>query len=105
MYAQDAPWSLISYRDMRTRNIHVSTAMENDEEVLELMQGLTILATAKVEDDGLYKIVINVFDNDNPISLINEEEVCMAAWTRDPEALRRHLAQEVSLDTKAKRDL
>jgi hypothetical protein len=36
MYAPDAPRSLISYRDLRARNIHVSTAVENDEEVLEL---------------------------------------------------------------------
>jgi hypothetical protein len=34
MYAPDAPWSLISYRDLRANDIHVSTVVENDEEVL-----------------------------------------------------------------------
>ena len=105
MYAPDAPRSLISYRDLRARNIHVSTAVENDEEVLELRQGLTILATAKAGDDSLYKIVINSLDNVSPISLIDEKEVCMTAWAGDPEALRRNLAQGVSVDTKAKPDL
>jgi hypothetical protein len=105
MYAPDAPRSLISYRDPRARNIHVSTAVENDEEVLELRQRLTILATARARDDGLYKIVINPLDNVNPISLIDEEEVCMAVWAGDPEAKCRNLAQGVSIDTKAKPDL
>ena len=36
IYALDAPRSLISYRDLRARNIHVSTAVVNDEEVIEL---------------------------------------------------------------------
>jgi hypothetical protein len=92
MYAPDAPRSLISYGDLRARNIHASTAVENDEEVLELMQGPTILATARAGDDGMYKIVINPLDNRSPISLIDEEEVCMAAWAGDPEAIRRNLA-------------
>lgn len=60
MYAPHAPFSLISYMDLRARNIHVSIAMKNDEEVLELMQWLMILALAKAEDDGLYKIVIKI---------------------------------------------
>jgi hypothetical protein len=93
MYAPDAPRSLINYRDLRARNIHVSTAVENDEEVLQLRQGLTILATARAGDDGMYKIVINPLDNESPISLIDEEEVCMAAWAGDTEAKRRNLAQ------------
>jgi hypothetical protein len=105
MYAPVAPRSLINYRDMKVRNIHVSTAAKNDEEVLELRQGLTILATARTRDDGLYKIVINPFDNGSPISLIDDEDVCMAAWAGDPEAIRRNLAQGVSVDTKAKPDL
>ena len=53
--------------------------MENDDEVLELKQGLTIFATAKAENDSLHKIVINSLDNESPILLINEKEVCMAA--------------------------
>jgi hypothetical protein len=56
MYAPDAPRSLISYRDLRARNIHVSTAVENDEEVLELRQGLSILATARAGADGLIRL-------------------------------------------------
>ena len=105
MYAPDAPRSLISYRDLRARNIHVSTAVENDEEVLELRQGLTILVTVKAGDDGLYKIVINSLDNVSPISLIDDEDVCMAAWVGDPEAKRRNLAKGVFINTKAKPDL
>ena len=105
MYAPDAPRSLISYKDLRARNIHIFNAVENDEEVLELRQGLTILATARAGDDGLYKIVINPLDNRSPISQIDEEEVCMAAWAGNPEAIRRNLAQGVSIDTKAKPDL
>ena len=89
MYAPDAPRRLISYRDLRTKNIHVSTAVENDKEVLKLRQGLMILATAKAGDDGLYKIVINPLDNVSPISLIDEEEVCMAAWV---ETLKQNAA-------------
>ena len=104
MYAPDAPRSLISYRDLRARKIHVSTAMENDEEVLELRQGHEILATANAGDDGLYKIVIKPLTC-SPISLIDEEEVCMAAWAGDPEAKRHNLAQGVSFDTIAKLDL
>ena len=105
IYAPDASRSLISYRDMRARNVHVSTAVVNDEEVLELKQGLMILATARVGDDGMYKIVINPFDNVSPISLIDEEEVCMATWVGDPEAKCCNLAKGVFVDTKAKPDV
>jgi hypothetical protein len=73
MYDPDAPRSMISYMDLRAMNIHDSIVLENDEEVLELMQGLAILATARARDDGLYKIVINFLDNESPISMIDEE--------------------------------
>ena len=105
MYAPDAPRSLINYKDLRARNIHVSTAVENDEEALELMPGLRIFATSRAGDDGLYKIVINSLNNGSPISLIDEEEVCMATWANDPEAIRRNLVQGVLVDTKPKPDL
>ena len=65
MYAPDAPRSLISYKDLKAKNIHVSIAVKNDEKVLELRQGLMILATVRAGDDGLYKIVINSLDNEN----------------------------------------
>ena len=77
MYALNTPRSLISYRGLKARKIHVSTVMENDEEVLELRQGHKILATANAGDDSLYKIVINPLTC-SPISLIDEKEVCMA---------------------------
>lgn len=105
MYAPDAPRSLISYRDLRARKIHVSTAVENDEEVLELRQGLTILATAKAGADGLYTIVIKSPDNVSPVSLIDEEEVCKAAWASVPNAFSRNLAKGLSTDIKAKPDI
>jgi hypothetical protein len=104
MYAPDAPRSLISYRDLRARKIHISTEMEKDEEVLALRQGHELLATAKAGAEGLYTIVIKPMTV-SPISPIDAEEVSMAAWARDPEAKGHHLAQGVSLDTVAKPDL
>lgn len=59
MFAPNAPRSLISYRDMRANGFHVSTALENDEEVLELRQGLRILATAKAGANSLYEVAIS----------------------------------------------
>ena len=38
MYAPNVLRSLINYRDLKVKNIHVCTAMQNDEEVLELKQ-------------------------------------------------------------------
>ena len=58
MYAPDAPRSLISYRDLRANDIHVSTAVENDEEVLELRRGPRRLATAHAAANGLYELCI-----------------------------------------------
>ena len=58
MYAPDAPRSLINYRDLRANDIHVSTAVENDEEVLELRRGPRRLATAHVAANGLYELCI-----------------------------------------------
>jgi peptide/histidine transporter 3/4 len=58
MYAPDAPRSLISYRDLRANDIHVSTAVENDEEVLELWRGPRRLATAHAAANGLYELCI-----------------------------------------------
>ena len=58
MYAPDAPRSLISYRDLRVNDIYVSTAVENDEEVLELRRGPQRLATAHTAANGLYEFCI-----------------------------------------------
>jgi hypothetical protein len=58
MYAPDAPRSLISYRDLRANDIHVSTAVENDEEVLELRRGPRRLAIAHATANGLYELCI-----------------------------------------------
>ena len=58
MYAPDAPRSLINYRDLWANNIHVSTAVENNEEVLELRRGPRRLATAHVATNGLYELCI-----------------------------------------------
>ena len=63
-----------------------------------------ILATARAGDDGMYKIVINPFDNVSLISLIDEEDVCTVAWAEDHEAKSRNLAKGVFVDTKAKPD-
>jgi hypothetical protein len=79
MYAPEAPRNLFSYRDLRASQIHVSTTLDNAEEVLELRQGQSLLATAHAGAEGLYKIVIEPITT-SPISLTDEEEVCMAAW-------------------------
>ena len=54
MYVPEAPRSLISYKDLRANDIHVSTAMDNGEEVLELRRGQRLLATVAAGDEGLY---------------------------------------------------
>lgn len=56
MYAPGVPRSLISYRDLRANHIHTSTAVECGEEILQLMRGTTILATAKAGITALYEI-------------------------------------------------
>jgi hypothetical protein len=78
MYVPDASHSLISYRDLRASQIHVSTAMDNDDEVLELKQGFSLLATAHAGDEGLYRLIIESITS-CLISLTNAEEVCLAA--------------------------
>ena len=78
MYAPEAHRNLISYKDLRVSQIHVSTSLDNAEEVLELRQGHSLLATAHAGAEHLYKIVIEPITT-SPISLIDEEEVCMAA--------------------------
>jgi hypothetical protein len=104
MYAPDVPRSLISYRDLRARKIHISTEKERGEEVLALRQGHETLATAKAGADGLYTVVIKPLTN-SPVSPIDAEEVSMAAWARDPKAKCPNLAKGVSIDTIAKPDL
>lgn len=70
MYVHDAPCSLISYQDLRASKIHIYSALENNEEVLELRQGRRILATANTGDDNLYKTVVNLITISS-ISLID----------------------------------
>ena len=60
MYASGAPRSLICYRDIRANNIHISTAVEIDEEALELRQGQSLLATATAGANGLYELPIRI---------------------------------------------
>lgn len=70
MYASDAPRSQISYMDLRTRNIHVCTAIQNDE-VLDLRQG-----PSKTGADVIYKVAITSLASS---PTLGAEEVCMAA--------------------------
>ena len=58
MYGPDAPRSLINYRDLGANGIHVSTAVENDEEVIELRRGPRRLATAQAATNGLYEFCV-----------------------------------------------
>ena len=76
MYAPNAPRSLISYRDLRARNIHLCTTMQGDEEVIELRQRPMVIVTANAGLDGLYKVVIMPLAS-NPT--LGEEEICMSA--------------------------
>ena len=77
MHALDAPRCLISYRDLRARNIHICITMHGSEEIIELRQGPKIVATANTGPDGLYKVAIKPLAANASIA---EEEVCMAAW-------------------------
>ena len=102
MFAPEAPRSLISYKDLRANDIHISTAMDRGEEMLELRRGQSLLATAAAGDEGLYKLVLQT---SSPVSPTDVDEVCMAAWPAGPELINCNLAQNVSKDTMAKPDL
>ena len=102
MFAPEAPRNLISYKDLRANDIHISTALDRGEEALELRRGQRLLATASAGDEGLYRLAIKA---SNPISLTDAEEVCMAAWTSGPMQTSLDLATSVSKDTTAKPDL
>lgn len=78
MYAPDAPCSQINYRNLRASQIHISTALDRDEEVMELRKERRLIATVNAGDEGLYKFVIKEITK-SPISLTYAEEVCMAA--------------------------
>lgn len=104
MYALDTPRIMINYWDLITSEIHASTALKNDEEVLELMQGLRIFATAYARDDGLYKIVIKPIII-STIYLIDEKNVCMMSLVGDPETKHPNLTMGVSLDITTKPDI
>ena len=78
--------------------------MDSDEEVLELRQGQSLLAIVHAGDEGLYRLVIEPITS-NPISLTDEEEVCMAAWAEGPRLRGQNLANEISKYTTAKQDL
>lgn len=81
MYASNASCSLMSYRDLQASESHDSTALENNEEALELRQGQRFFATAHARDDGLYKIVIKPITISH-ISKTKVKEVCLAIWAR-----------------------
>ena len=81
MYAPDAPRCLISYRDLRTRNIHACTTLQGSEEVIELRQGPRVMATANAGPDGLYKVARKPLASSPSTAA---EEVCMDAWGVGP---------------------
>ena len=101
MYAPDAPRSLISYRDLRANHIHISTAVENDEETLELRQGKMILATAQAGANGLYELAISNMGV-NPTHK-SEEEVGERPSTSNPNLTLRG-AQATFLVARSKAD-
>ena len=53
---------------------------------------------------GLYRLVLEAITR-NPISLTDEEDVCMAAWVVGPRLRGRNMAKEVLRYTTAKQDL
>jgi hypothetical protein len=60
MFAPDAQRSLISFRNLRAHGIHALTAIRDGEEILNLIQGSTCLATARCGVTGLYEIPISI---------------------------------------------
>ena len=58
IYAPDDPRNMISYRDLRANQIHISTALEKGKEPLELRQKRRFFGTAYAAVDGLYEIAI-----------------------------------------------
>jgi len=96
IYAPDTPRSLISFRDLRARNIHAYTTMQGDEKVIELRQGPKVIATANAGPIGLYKVATKPLASS---PTIGEEEVCMAAWGGGP-MLERNLVHGASVDVK-----
>ena len=104
MFAPEAPRNLICYKDLRTSQIHVSTTLDNVEEVLELRQGQSLFATAHAGAEGLYMMVIESITS-SPISMTDEEEVCMAAWAKGSRLDGHNLATGVLRDTTTKQDL
>jgi hypothetical protein len=101
MYAPEAPRSLISYRDLRDNGIHVSTGVDNGEEILSLRKGTEILTTAIAGQEGLYKVPIRSL-MDAPI---DGEEMYIKARAGDPVISRCNMAKGVSVDTVTKPDL
>lgn len=89
MYALDAPQSLITHRDLRANDIHVSTMFGNDEEALELMRGQSLLATAIAGAEGLYEIVIKAISP----TLRVKEKISQVAREGGPGAIANNLAQ------------
>ena len=58
MFAPEAQWSLIKFRDLRAHGIHALTAIKDGEEIIKLMQGGTCLATACYGAKSIYEILI-----------------------------------------------
>ena len=80
IYVSDVLRSLISYQNLRASEIHVSTPLKNNKEILDLRQRHRFFATTHMKDDGLYQIIIKPITI-SPIKPIDAEEVCLAAWT------------------------
>lgn len=80
---------------------YVSTALENNEEVLKLRQRHQFIVTAYAENDNLYQIVIKPIII-SPTSLTDAEEVCLAAWTEGPKFKNLNLPMNIFVDTTIK---
>ena len=58
MYAPVAPRNLISYKDLRAQDVHLTTEGVKGEEAIELRRRAATLATVKVGATGLYSVKI-----------------------------------------------
>jgi len=77
MYFPSAPQSLISYRDVRTNGLHLSTKILDRQESLVFVQNNKVVETAFAAASGLYRLAISplvvssfaLFCKDNGVSL------------------------------------
>lgn len=79
--------------DLRANNIHVSTTINNDEEILALKQGHSLIATVVAGAEGMYEIDIIVI---SPFFRV-EEDVSQIAWEGGLGVIINNLARKYDM--------